>query len=631
MSLSSGCAIIQVAAALLLSAILQPAAAAADYSTSISNAEATGVGITFTSPFDSAPVIGVLPLNIEIKNYTSSDRSWDLTVEAKSWNSARAYTQQNSFAVPAGQVRRFQVYVDLLNQDPNHDSNASGITISATFNGYGLQSKSVTFPSLNAAWDKLRLPLTGFSPALEKSVPDIEAAINAQNSGAFPELDKAYTGSSASLKGYHLAFTNFSLEMLPEKWQGYLSLRQLWITGSEISALTADQREALLGWVFQGGSLYLVIPDSSDPALKQFRIEPAKPEPAKIEFSADDSEITFGLGRVVPVRSSDRQLSSEAFFQNIKSPAPGPALLRGETTPVTSTWGLTSGIGELSAAAGIIILIMVGYGLLVGPVNILVFARNKRHRLFITTPIIATAASILLVVFILLSDGTGGTGNRLIAVLVNPSARLAFTVQEQASRTGLLIDRDFSLPEETVIMPIRYDPTATTSYSSYGSNNDPKALERDKNSYSGEWFESRALNAHVIGTIESSRSGIDLLPEADGRPKILSNFKITIDELYYRDTAGRLWSAENVQPGTEIVLQPEAAESKYETWLQDRLQKSSKAISSVSDSVRGRRGYFYGWSANAESLAHDTVKSVIWRATEAFITGPVGRTSGGSR
>lgn len=590
--------------------------ALADYTTTVSNATATGVGIELTSPFDNIPTMGTLPLNIKISNYTSADRTWELSTEVRAWSSGRSFSRHDSFFVEAGHVRLFHVIIDLINNDPNFESNSSGVTVSSTFAGYGVQSGYVALPTMTNAWDRMRLPLVGFSPALETSVPDIDAQVSGEPLGTFADLEKMLGGASSSIKGYQLNSTKFSLPSLPVRWQGYLAFRQIWITGREFEQLSSEQSEALLAWVFQGGALYVVVPNLKDPVLRQFEIEPAAAMPRAF----------YGLGRVSAIEESGRSIAPARFVDELKDLAYSrpSALIQGETSSVNTTWGLAAELGELSTAAGMVILIMVAYGLLVGPINILVFSRNKRHRLFVTTPIIAASAAALLILFIFLSDGTGGNGNRMIAVLINPAARTSMTLQEQASRTGLLINREFSLNEDTILLPIRFDQTpGASTYNSYSYNSEQIALQRDGQRYSGEWFENRALNSQVLGSVVTSRSGIELLGEQAGRPRVLSSLKIKLDEFYYRDRSGRIWRAQNIEPGAETALDPAADEKEFENWLHDKSDKAAKAISTLSQAVAGRRGYFYGWSSRADTLAVPTVESIDWRPAEALITGAV--------
>jgi hypothetical protein len=587
--------------------------AVADYSSTVASSSTSGIGISVSTPFDNTPSIGVMPINVEIANLTLSDHSWEMATGIRSWGTGKSYDRSDTFFVPSGQTRKFHVYVDILNQDPNPYSYNGTTSISVSFTGYGLASNSFTFPNTGSAYDKLRLPQTAFSPAIETSGSDLESFISGLTIGSLPAVDATANSSVSSMKGYELHPHRFTLQQLPDKWQGLLSLNQVWITSAELETLAAPKLEALLNWTFQGGHLNLVVDQIKDPVVAMLQIEPG----------AEGTRFDYGLGRVSLIRSTDRKIDGAAFTSELAQTGSVNTLplIAGERTAVSRTWALADGIGELSTAAGMVILIMVGYGIFVGPINMLVFARTKRHRLFITTPIIATVASALLVIFILLSDGTGGAGNRLIAVLINPISKTELLVQEQVSRAGLLINRDFTLGEETVLLPIKFDLNTTTNPSStYYYNSDKTSLARDGQTYGGDWFENRAFNAHVLGTVTSTRSSIELL--GGPTPRILSSFKIPLSRFFYRDRRGEVWKAERVNPGSEIEL-ARATEKELTELLRDCSDKGSKAINSLIDDVKSRRGYFYAWSADAQAIAIQTVNAIDWKKTSALITGVI--------
>src|SRR5690606_18267044 len=106
---------------------------------------------------------------------------------------------------------------------------------------------------------------------------------------------------------------------------------------------------------------------------------------------------------------------------------------------------------------GLFVVVLIAFGLLVGPVNLFVFAKSgQRHRLFITTPIISLATCALLILLILIQDGTGGRGERIVLMEVRPDAdeNRAYLHQEQVSRTGVLLGSSFELKESAVISPV---------------------------------------------------------------------------------------------------------------------------------------------------------------------------------
>ena len=77
----------------------------------------------------------------------------------------------------------------------------------------------------------------------------------------------------------------------------------------------------------------------------------------------------------------------------------------------------------------LIILILIIFSIIVGPVNLFVFAKSgRRHRLFFTTPLISLIAALLVLTFILFEDGVGGQGRRMLVMDLESAANDALLV-----------------------------------------------------------------------------------------------------------------------------------------------------------------------------------------------------------
>jgi hypothetical protein len=117
-------------------------------------------------------------------------------------------------------------------------------------------------------------------------------------------------------------------------------------------------------------------------------------------------------------------------------------------------------LGTRSFASWQVLVFLVIFGVLVGPVNLFVLApAGKRHKLFITTPLLSIGASIVMVGLILIQDGTGGTGRRFIAINLQPDEAAAYVTQEQISRTGVLFGTGFEMKQPVLIEPVALPDT----------------------------------------------------------------------------------------------------------------------------------------------------------------------------
>ena len=195
---------------------------------------------------------------------------------------------------------------------------------------------------------------------------------------------------------------------------------------------TRSQRNAIQDWVIKGGKLVL------------FR-----------SGTANDADLPqggeLGIGEVVHwVPGDPFQDSVVRILLAYEVPAAGSPLQN-----YTWQWPLALSMGRPEPPGLLIISFVVGFALVIGPLNFLAFApQGQRHRLFWTTPAIALAASALMGMFIVLSEGLGGRGDRFGIVVNLPQLRKSAIWQEQVSRTGVLASGAFVPSEPSLILPI---------------------------------------------------------------------------------------------------------------------------------------------------------------------------------
>ena len=122
------------------------------------------------------------------------------------------------------------------------------------------------------------------------------------------------------------------------------------------------------------------------------------------------------------------------------------------------SWKLRDAVAAPSLRALLVFGFIVAFGILVGPVNLYWLAGPKRRqRLFWTTPLISLAGSALLVALMILQDGVGGSGTRRVLAVMLPEQNKLALVQEQISRTGVLLGRSFAIGEPSWMQQVPTD------------------------------------------------------------------------------------------------------------------------------------------------------------------------------
>ena len=262
-----------------------------------------------------------------------------------------------------------------------------------------------------------------------------------------------------------------------------------------------------------------------------------------------------------------------------------------------------------------IAFILVAFGVLVGPVNLFVFAKaGRRHRLFFTTPLISLGASVLLVLLILFQDGTGGRGSRHVLVNLESGDTAAYLTQFQASRTGVLFSSAFEAPN-TYAAQAALGASPWSAVSIGGSESLRYSLDDDV--FGGDWFQSRREHGHLLQTVRPTRARIELkgrIGESKA-PTIVSSLGFNLDELYFKDATGLLWkSAGVVKTGQRVTLQAIEGPEMHPFLTANTLW--------INRQLLGEPGHFVASAKEAPGLTIQTHKSIDW-ADRVLIFGPV--------
>jgi hypothetical protein len=280
------------------------------------------------------------------------------------------------------------------------------------------------------------------------------AAASALNDAARPKAGKGGSGYSS---GESFAGSFLPVD-LPADWRGYMGLDGLALTDEEWTALPPGVRTAIRHWMLLGGMLDLYHGGAAPVGvLQELKAGPAEPDPAGGVLGG----MPVGAGRVrvfawdgvVPGAPAMSRFFSGAGL-SIRHVAAREAMLPG---PPGNRPGSTlrDTLGVRSFAAWQVGVILLCFGILVGPVNLFYLAGpGRRHRLFVTTPLIALGASLVLIAVIFLQDGAGGKGQRAALLELFPDENLSTVRQYQISRTGVLFGGGFVMNELSALTPL---------------------------------------------------------------------------------------------------------------------------------------------------------------------------------
>lgn len=620
----------------MLLAWLWPAAAGAQSVQTFLFDDASGSTVEVEHVFDSVPSSGFTVVRLTVLNKMTQD------VALRASSVSRTPGGRSVHTVSGGEI---QISAKAESTTPQEWI----VPLMTDLSGGGYDD-----PGLNLTLDITGKNFTArFDSKSPESAPFVVASLAVAGKEAEKINDAHYKrtgGRGYTSRGAKPAIVStFLPEHLPSDWRGYMGLDALALGVDEWDRLGAGVRAAIRQWVILGGMLdFYQNGGAIQPALDELktgaeerggrrlglgwvRVFPWDGKPLEGREEQLERYTARQLGvkeTTAPIQPAGEQETVSMVEKNAQA---APARRHGMASEDFRSVGVRSGrsvlpdaMGERSFAAWQVGVILVLFGLLVGPVNLFYFAGpGRRHRLFFTTPVIALGASIVLVAVILWQDGMGGIGRRAALIELRPDENNAYLKQYQISRTGVLFSNTFTLEDPSLITPIVLDESRWTRLKpphSGQSENQQYSLT-DARSCAGDWFQSRSEQGQRIESIRPGRGRLELKP-GPGNPIIVSSFPAVLETLYYQDPAGAWWLAPApLATGGSIQLQPLAGPPDAAgKWLEENL-----ALFPVGDRVTltsgDHRGKFYAVSREAGAGLVPSLASIRWESDFAMIHG----------
>lgn len=532
----------------------------------------SGIEMELTNFYEDIPPAGFLPLRVQVKNGSGAARSWELqTVHTK----YGIGSTQGVFAlrVEARSERTFDLLVPLT-AEASSSSRYSNLQIIVS--GYAVTDGGSSEHSSGGG--KTPTAFLGMGEALSVK----------HWGGLRDALDKK---SSSSLDG-----TPLDTALLPADWRALAGFGMIIFSDDEWRHIPAAPRTALLDWVSQGGRLVIQLGG-----------------PVSAELP---SEGPLGAGKV------EHWPTGGDFVEQVRAALPEvrPSSVTAALENYDWRWKMAADVGRPEPPQVLIMAFVILFAIIIGPLNFLVFAPGgNRHRLFWTTPLISIAASVLMGVFILLSEGLGGSGRRFQLLINLPGENKNVVWQEQVARTGVLTSSAFTISEPALPAPINLRKNNTGMHASM-SREIGRTYRLDGATWSGDWFRSRSTQAQLFTSVESTRARIEIMPGTDGNPVAISSFEHPLVELWYYDAGGKAWHAKDFRPGERKSL-AKGKQGDFNTWWKTALEPAGFATSGVATTFRGTdiRGKFFASTASPNFLS--SLPAIRWTKGTGIILG----------
>lgn len=414
-------------------------------------------------------------------------------------------------------------------------------------------------------------------------------------------------------------------ELLPTNLKGLTGYDKISLLESEYETLNSAQKRALKQWVKMGGKLTIC-------SLQPHKL-------VKV-LQSEDKNLTFKNYNYKSARASQvANLGSgviftflidsekENFYVDLNHHLEKSKTLNEKIDLLTinrnfsaiESWRLLEKLGGYKMGIVLFLLLLIIFVILVGPINFFVLTnRNTRYKLLVTTPLISIVMSGVFILLIILSDGFGGNGQRILIKNIDTKEKKAFIYQEQVSRTGVLLGSDFSLPSEMQISQVSIPKSRYSRVSPSKRNTNESYQERTGENqvhYSGSYFSSRSENGHVLVGTQVTQSAVTINNEGE-QLVIESTLEETLEEIYIRYN-GKLYHAKNLKTGGAVVL----VEIKSHQWnkIQGKyVSLFTKDFGEILTKLSMRENSYMAYSSKTNGV--ETFTSIDWE-TEAIVTG----------
>jgi hypothetical protein len=577
----------------------------------------TGTRIELHSVFDPMPPTGYAPIRVVGTNGTAKAAVWELGFDCseQNYNTRNSYSSEFALEIAPGSTASRMLLVPLAarygqtgswgNNRPMHINLDAGALGTRQFQSYDLRADF--FPAIAISKNLATTSLSALKDELEQ---------------------RRKTASGSRSGGSNVFGSEFEPGDLPEDWRGLSGFDVVMIANAEWLSLKAGARLAVMQWLRLGGRLHIYLsPGANAGALG-------------IPAEVLDGRKGLSLGQVTLIswdgqRLNARETVGRHWDQSGHEEELVEAYASYASVPQTgggggeAGWGLLRALGKRNFAAWQVLVFLVVFGILVGPVNLFILApASRRHRLFVTTPLLSLGASVLMIGILLIQDGVGGHGRRFVAVNLEPDDAAAYVTQEQASRTGLLLSSGFEMKHAALVEPLALPKLAWVKLTNE-MNSQSLQMGLNGAQYSGNIFQSRAEQGQLLQAVISARARLELKPAAAGAspgaaPEIVSALGFTADELFYADGEGKIWkSTAMAVTGQPMKLAPSDLPALQTWWKEACILAGIHTRDSLRRQAVMPRHAFFAKASKAPEFTLDTLKSIRWADDQVVIFGPV--------
>lgn len=350
--------------------------------------------------------------------------------------------------------------------------------------------------------------------------------------------------------------TTMPVAQWSESWLGYSSFDGIVMTQREWASAPESVRQAIMGSVEAGGSL-LVVGQFTAPARWQNRLSSWQ------EYQSGLRVSHVMLGRVgqIPAErllgwtQSQYQANEKALWE----PVSATQNVQLAISDANNAFSVTDSLGVPTRG---MLAIMMLFAILIGPVNMFVFARyNKRLWIFVTIPLAALVFSLGVFGYTIVADGINAWGRASSLTILDQRQGHATTLAWLGYYAPLQPSDGFMFDEDTEITPQTGDDTWGYSRSEAASH--VVDWSQGQHLASG-WISARVPTHLVVRKSQARREKLVVSRADDGTITVVNGLGSDIHRLALADEKGNVHYARDIPAGQQVKLSTQS-ESSHET------------------------------------------------------------------
>lgn len=377
------------------------------------------------------------------------------------------------------------------------------------------------------------------------------------------------SGAISSSASWHHGGTNEvplttaePVEQWSRSWLGYTGFSAVVVDDSDLARMPPPVAAALRTWVFAGGQL--VVTTAAERVRPLPAAWPQVTAPGELGAAAE----AIGLGRVQwwPAAAPERRedAAAERWMRSALNLAGGttrPLSAEAAELDFPVVQGLTTPVRGL-------VLMMLAFAILIGPVNVLLLAKFKRRMwLLWTVPLGSAVFSVGVIAFALLSEGIAPKARTQAVTFLDQTTHEAVTIGMRGYYAPLTPGDGLRFPTSTRVVP-QLEPD---SWNQAGRG---RSVDWTTDQHLSRGWVAARVPAHLeLTDVGSSRLRLDVEELPGGGVAVTNGLGVAVQELRLTTADGQTFAADSALPAGERLELSPVAEAAVGTLRVDELMR----------------------------------------------------------